>query len=109
MGLFTPARCQLCTTPLRRRYYTWTTPQGTASVCPKCNTRLENMKSRAVFDPLETLCLSAHPEVFVAGLRLRMSWNRIFRRLYRDWDQRKPKSSAFCPVSASSLARAGHF
>jgi hypothetical protein len=51
MGLFTPARCQLCTTPLRRRYYTWTTPQGTASVCPKCNTRLENMKSRAVFDP----------------------------------------------------------
>ncbi len=52
MGLFAPRRCQICTTPFRRGYYTWQTSQhGTVYVCPKCNTRLENMKSREAFDP----------------------------------------------------------
>ena len=51
MGLFFTSRCQLCSSPLRRTDYTWSTPQGTVKVCPKCNTRLENQKSRAVFDP----------------------------------------------------------
>ena len=51
MGLFSPRRCQICSSPLRRAYYTWQTSQGTVRVCPKCNTRLENLKSRAAFDP----------------------------------------------------------
>jgi hypothetical protein len=51
MGLFSTSRCQLCSSPLRRTYYTWTTSQGRVKVCPKCNSRLESQKSREVFDP----------------------------------------------------------
>jgi len=50
VGLFFTKRCQLCTTPLRQSAYVWQTPQGNVKVCPKCNSRLENQKSRAVFD-----------------------------------------------------------
>lgn len=54
MPLFRPSRCQICTTPLRRSTYVWKTDGQTVYVCPKCNTRLENMKSRAAFDPTKT-------------------------------------------------------
>ena len=51
MGLFFTSRCQICTTPIKRSYHVWTTSNGRVKVCPKCNSRLENQKSRAAFDP----------------------------------------------------------
>lgn len=51
MPFFKPSRCQICTTPLRRSTFVWTTNGRTVYICPKCNTRLETMKSREAFNP----------------------------------------------------------
>lgn len=47
-----PSSCELCGTELRKTKYVWTIKDKKKTVCPNCNRRLENRKSKEAIDSL---------------------------------------------------------
>jgi len=43
-------RCDICNTPIKRKYYTWTIDGKRQRLCPTCSARLERRQSKIAFD-----------------------------------------------------------
>lgn len=46
-------KCELCGSLIKRTYYTWTIQGKKMRLCPRCNGRLENKKSKQAVDRLK--------------------------------------------------------
>lgn len=49
VGMFKPSRCDICRTPFKRNYHTWTIEGKKQHLCPNCNSKMNRRQSNIHF------------------------------------------------------------